>query len=472
MDAKEPRKQRLSGKTKVLLVALLIVCIGAGLIYIDTAYGTGRVKQFFVRFRTSEQTNQSENSGMLATIALDAGSAASFAVYDQAFLLCTKDGIKYYNSVNDQRWNDTFNMTAPTLIQEGPFVAVGDLNGKNLRVYDENGLLHSIQTEGTLMQFALNENGYLSMIEKNGDRYEIRIYNAKGTLLKGRIEETTGVYPISTDVSDDNRSFAVSYVDTTDVRLNGRVLFFYINPGDSESYTDSMYASVDDYADELVGGISYRSDGTLAVVSDKGIYGLQESNTVWKYQLENEIDFISFQNKNSIVVALGDSLAGMEGKEAGTVCWLNNSGRETASYLSNADVTYLFAGEDGVVVGNDRVYTGVRHTGREAWQYQATQDISDAIPMESFHHVLVVGQDAAWILDMNQYAAQSNSVSNSNPMESSTRDPEQTATEQTATEQPQLEQKEESLSEQTGATEPEEPSGQESGEEDAAGNTE
>ena len=157
MDAKEPRKQRLSGKTKVLLVALLIVCIGAGLIYIDTAYGTGRVKQFFVRFRTSEQTNQSENSGMLATIALDAGSAASFAVYDQAFLLCTKDGIKYYNSVNDQRWNDTFNMTAPTLIQEGPFVAVGDLNGKNLRIYDENGLLYSIQTEGTLMQFALNE---------------------------------------------------------------------------------------------------------------------------------------------------------------------------------------------------------------------------------------------------------------------------------------------------------------------------
>ncbi|MEI3524146.1 MAG: hypothetical protein V8Q36_08585 [Anaerotignum sp.] len=53
------------------------------------------------------------------------------------------------------------------------------------------------------------------------------------------------------------------------------------------------------------------------------------------------------------------------------------------------------------MVGTDRTYIGIRHTGREAWPYQATQDVTDVIPMESFSRVLVVGQDMARILDMD-----------------------------------------------------------------------
>ena len=45
-------------------------------------------------------------------------------------------------------------------------------------------------------------------------------------------------------------------VDTTDVYPIGRVLFFYVNPEDSENYTDSLYASAADKADEIIGTIS------------------------------------------------------------------------------------------------------------------------------------------------------------------------------------------------------------------------
>ena len=58
------------------------------------------------------------------------------------------------------------------------------------------------------------------------------------------------------------------------------------------------------------------------------------------------------------------------------------------------------------MVGADHTYTGIRHTGREAWVYQATQDVTDVIPMESFSHVLVVGQDMARILDMDKYTGE------------------------------------------------------------------
>lgn len=402
MEEQAPKKFHFTKQMKIGLAVVLIVCIGCGLVYLDTAYGSGKIRSLFVRSKVTQNAGDSK-AGILAEIPLDAGSSAAFAVYDQAFLLSTKDGAKYFNSVGDQKWNDTFNMTTPTVVQEGPFMAVGDLGSKNVRVYNESGLLYNVQLEGNVSQFALNENGYLSLLEKKDSGYEVKVYNSKGTLLKGRVEETAGVYPVSTDVSDDNKSFAVSYVDTTDIYPIGRVLFFYVNPEDSENYTDSLYASAADKADEIIGTISYRSNGVLAAVSDKGVYGFRDSEEVWSYPLTNVVEYISFQQKDRIVLAMGDALPGEEGKEEGTVCWLSDSGAEEASYVSGKDITYLSVWKDGIVLGTDRTYTGIRHTGREAWVYQATQDVTDLIPMESFSHVLVVGQDMARILDMDKY---------------------------------------------------------------------
>ena len=301
MEEQTPKKFHFTKQMKIGLAVVLVLCIGCGLVYLDTAYGSGKIRSLFVKSSVT-QNKGNPSAGVLAEIPLDAGSSTSFAVFDQAFLLCTKDGAKYYNSVGDQKWNDTFTMTTPTVIQEGSFMAVGDLGGKNVRVYDESGLLYNVQLEGNLSQFALNQNGYLSLLEKKDSGYEVKIYNSKGTLLKGRVEETAGVYPISTDVSDDNKSFAVSYVDTTDVYPIGRVLFFYVNPEDSENYTDSLYASAADKADEIIGTISYRSNGVLAAVSDKGVYGFRDSEEVWSYHLTNVVNYVSFQQKDRVVL--------------------------------------------------------------------------------------------------------------------------------------------------------------------------
>ena len=122
--------------------------------------------------------------------------------------------------------------------------------------------------------------------------------------------------------------------------------------------------------------------------------------------MTNVVDYVSFQQKDRVVLTLGDDLPGEEGKEEGTVCWLSSNGAEEASYVSGKDITYLSVWKDGIVLGTDHTYTGIRHTGREAWVYQATQDVTDVIPMESFSHVLVVGQDMARILDMDKYTGE------------------------------------------------------------------
>lgn len=395
-------KINISNKTLTAMICVLAaVCLFAGGIYIDTFHGEGMFKKLFSQ---SGQTTASDTEADAAveSMAVDISSKATMAVFEKEFLLCTKDGVKYFAAMGDQKWSDTFNMTSPTMVQEGDYVAVGDMGGKTVRVYDRNGMLYDLQAEGSPVQFALNESGYLSLITKNEGTYRIRIYNTKGTLLKERVEESNGVYPLCSDVSDDSRVFAVSYLDTTDISPIGRVVLFYIDAEESENHTDSMFAAVEK-TDEIVPVIGYMKDGTLAAISDVNIYGIGTDGTeLWNYPLENTVDQAALGMKEYIVLALGDSVAGKDGREKGTVCWLDSNGKEKASFETGESVTYLQAAAKGVVIGNDHKYTGVSHGGNENWSYVATGDMTDLIPMEKLNIVMTVGKELVAIYDMSK----------------------------------------------------------------------
>ena len=394
-------KINISNKTLTAVVCVLaVVCLCAGGIYIDTFYGKGMFKELL---NGSAQTApEKPAAGAAGSMAVDISSKATAAVFEDEFLICTKDGVKYYASMGDAKWSDTFNMTSPVLVQEGDYVAVGDMGGKTVRVYDRSGMLYDLQAEGSPVQFALNEKGYLSLITKNGTTCHIRIYNTKGTLLKERVEESKGVYPLCSDISDDGKVFAVSYLDSTDISPIGRVVLFYIDATESENHTDSMFAAIEK-TDEIIPVIGYMEGGVLSAVSDVGVYGIGSDGTeLWNYPLDNTIDQAALNMKKYLVLALGDSVANKDGREKGTVCWLDANGKEKASFAAGDSVTYLHSAEKGVVIGNDRRYTGVSHNGNENWTYTATGDLSDLLPMGKLNMVMTVAKEQVSIFDMSK----------------------------------------------------------------------
>ena len=409
-------KKFLNNSNKMLtaLVCILaLVCLVAGGIYIDTFHGQGRFLALIGktnRTQAQEEDTAVQEDTPKESVAVDAGSKAAVAAFGKEFLLCTKDGVKYYTAVGAQKWSDTLSMTSPTLVQEGDFVAVGDMGGKTVRVYNKEGMVYDLQAEGSPVQFALNETGYLSLITKNDSSYRICVYNRKGKLLKERVEESKGIYPLSSDVSDDSRVFAISYLDTTDISPMGRVLLFYINAEDGENFTDSMFAAVEK-TDEIIPVISYRKNGALAVISDQAVYGVgSDGGELWNYPLENTVDQAALGNKEYIVLALGDGVANKYGIEKGTVCWLDGNRNEKGSFASGESVTYLHAAEKGIVVGNDRDYTGVTYSGNESWNYTAITDLNDLIPMEKLNRVMAVGKNEISVYAMTKGKKQTNAT--------------------------------------------------------------
>ncbi len=416
MEEENKIEKRKKGSKKYIIILFLFALIvggSCGLYYVDTFYGQGKINTILSSLQqkkttqTDADTEQEQNgvdiieqSNEKNSISLSSGGAL-FATKGKKFLMCTKDGARYMNSMGDQKWNDTFTMTAPELIEEGEYYAIGDLSGKSVKVYDETGLLYTAQNTGNVLYFALNRNGYLGVITKDKEIYTVMIYDREGTQLTGRQEGEKGVYPLSMDISDDNRVFAISYLDTTDVEPIGKVNFFFVNESEGKNFSESMFSGVIKN-NEFIPKVFYLDNGSLVMVSDRALYGIASNGEErWAIELTNHISYIGLEKKKYIVAAYGGAISGRNSKKQGYVSWINGDGKEIASFQAKDAVTYLNCDNTGTVIGCNKTYYGFKIGGRAFWEYTATKDMIDVLLMENVNNVLFVTNDTAVILNMD-----------------------------------------------------------------------
>lgn len=402
-------KRTLRNKRRMttLIVAFSMFVIG---VYIDTIYGEGVASQSILNFMSGNSLKNPESSMVQRdAISFENGMEYEASTFGNAFALSTKDGIKYYNQVGDQRWSDTYNMISPKMISEGNWIAIADLSGNNLRVYNNNGLQFDIQAKGNILQFALNENGFLSLITGQDGRFGVYVYNNKGVLIKERVEENDGLYPVASDISSDNRSFAVSYIDTSNVVPVSRILFFYINQEDSLEYTDSIFSASVEKNDELIVKINYLDGDILGAVSDKSIYAIGSDGIEnWAFHFGNIVSQCDMGNKSYIVLALGNERASASVADdavvfpKNSVIWLDTTGRVRGEYESTEPIEHITSSTAGIVIGNNNNFIGINHNGKASWDYRSTTDIYDCIPMTTLRDVMLIKKQEAVILEMDR----------------------------------------------------------------------
>ena len=334
-------------------------------------------------------------------LTLVADGRNSFQPLGKGFFQASKDGSRYYETLDTQVWNDTYTMTSPFSLAEGDYAAVAELLGRNARVYDAQGMCYSVSVSGGIMRAALSENGYLSLVvyDASAGIYRVQAYSASGTLRLERTEAGANVYPLACDVSDDGRVLAIAYFDGDQVEVTSKVCLFYINESDSEGLTDAMFAAVE-YPGELVGQIGFVSGGQLAVVSDSSVSVLDSSGKqVAVRALTNEPAAVSLADKSRIVLLDGPIRSGSEGAEPGTLEWLDLQGNTKGTVAAGENARFVQRSAQVVVVEADRYYYGFGKDGILLWSYQATQDLAEVLPLDK-RRALLATQTEVRVVDM------------------------------------------------------------------------
>lgn len=311
-------------------------------------------------------------------ISYGADSKTAFRIYDGGFIQYTKDGANYYGGSGSKTWSDTYTMTTPVSVERGDYTAVFEAGGRNVRVYNESGLVYNVQTSDTIASVTLAENGYLGVIT-NGESYMVSVYNASGNMLFQRIEADSGVYPLCCDISPKGNIIAISYMDTSGISIKSKIGMFYINADEGADYTDSMFSAVSK-DDEIVFEMYFVSDSVLIAIGDRHITcissaGVEESSV----EVTNEITGVALCG-NKVALAYGEAMPDKDGQETGTIMFVSSSGNLTTGYSIGSEVDYFVASKGGVVAGSGTSYYGIDSGGGLKWNLNTSGNVTGIYP--------------------------------------------------------------------------------------------
>ena len=398
-------------KKKPFFIFLILIIIIVGCVFAyDKFYGNGIVKTTVMNYINNvkeEIPNEEQKEENIKTakkedyMTFSSDSKSSFKAYGEGFIHCTKDGIKYYSQMGKEKWNDTFTMTSPTVETEGEYVAVADIMGRTAKMYNSKGKVYEISLDSPIVKIALNKNGFMGVIMNNSGNYIIKIINSTGNVVTERVEATVNVFPTGLDISDDDKSFSISYIDTTDISAISKIVFFYIGETEGD-YIDGMFSGITKQ-DEYIVYLSYMENNTLIAVSDKSVIAMDSTGKeIWSYSLPNKLDWVSLSGKTYIALGCGEEMESTDGYKNGTVIFLNLQGKETGTFESGSEITYFEAYSDGTVVGNSKKFRMVKKSGSVSWEHSATLDINDIIPLNG-NNVLYITKSYAQYVNIKNY---------------------------------------------------------------------
>lgn len=341
-----------------------------------------------------------ENSDELSSFSIDyeASAKADFYASGIDIFYTTKDGVQLLNNKGETKWTDTYTMINPYICSEGEIIAVADENGTYINVYDKSGKLYNVNGNEEVITFSVNLNGYLIAVFKNNSDYLLNVYNNLGEIIStGKYPFDDGM-PISIDISDDNRIFAISFVDINDIKMRSKVLFYYTKKEDAQNSdsSDGMFASfIRD--EEIIAKIKFMEDNNMVAISDTEMVGVKFNNNKnyeekWSVPFENKLTALNFLDNKYVVIGYGDkNTTAQNPYNKNTVCFYNMAGDVSKTFELSNDITSISANNGMAVVGMNRHFEGFTNlSNKSIWTYTATQDINNIISYDGGSKVIFV----------------------------------------------------------------------------------
>ncbi|MGL4345243.1 MAG: DUF5711 family protein [Cellulosilyticaceae bacterium] len=293
----------------------------------------------------------------------------------------TQDGITAYNFDGEEVWADTLTLDSIVLQQRGNYIAVSSKNGRSIHVFNEKGRQGQITLQHPIISFSINQNGQLAIIEQLAESYQISAYNENGDWLGvTRVTYTkTKGYPMAAEVSPDGSLLLASYVDMNQPKITSVIEAIPVQKPTQQKVDQVKYGIKEQ--NNLVYEIEFISNDIWASIGDTGttLYHIAEgkeiahlSNTYPTY-----IPYINSLPRSGgyLPMVVGEMATGTSIHNKEKIMIFDVQGQVVLEQSVDNAVTYYYADQKGVIIGEGRHYQGYNKMGVKQFEFKATQDV-------------------------------------------------------------------------------------------------
>lgn len=230
----------------------------------------------------------------------DDTETAQYKEYGSGYVRYSNDGITYIDRKNNSIWNETYSMQKPQVKECGDCIAVGDINGSSIYIFDKNGLKGTVDTSLAISQIEVGSQGVVvAVLEDNTANY-INMYNTDGSKVYSIKTTLEGDgYPLDISISDDATKLIASFVYVSGEDMKTNVVFYnFSEVGQNE--TERVVGGFNHYDNTIVADVEFANDTTAVAVGENvvSIYNIKEYPSLSKeINIENSIENVFWSSK-------------------------------------------------------------------------------------------------------------------------------------------------------------------------------
>ncbi len=197
-------------------------------------------------------------------------SVSEYVAVNDRVLRYSPDGaVLLQSDMEEEVWNESFNLTQPILEISSDAVAIYDKRGTEIHVYNMEEKLGSFITNSPILFARVAANGNVAAAVEDGDGTEIIYYTSTGEEIAAISPSRTKYgYPLSMAVSEDGKMLTVSYVTTDNGVIGSRLAFYNFGTAGSDK-EDNLMAS-EDFSETLIPDVRYFKGSELIAFTDSG----------------------------------------------------------------------------------------------------------------------------------------------------------------------------------------------------------
>ncbi len=320
-----------------------------------------------------------ENTGVQNASVID------YIPYQNSLLKYSKDGAVYVDEKGEAVWNETFAMKMPTADVCGEYVAIADLNGNDVYIFNTQGKVSSTTMPYKVCDIEVAAQGVFAVILEGEKENYINLYDKNGEMIS-KIQTTIdqGGYPMDMDLSENGEKLFTTYLSLDGGQAkNGLTAYNFGVVGQMEN-ADRMMGGYQ-LEDTLVPKVAFLDNNTICAFGDNQFifYAMrQKSSEKAKISFDQEIRSVFYNSSCVGTVSRNDSAVRKVKNEAAPYVFdlYNTNGRRilTREIDFNYEHVRMYEKEIIFTGGTEcRIYT---LGGKLKFSYAFQRNVKDIIP--------------------------------------------------------------------------------------------
>lgn len=379
---------------------LFITCIVAICIYV--LYQRGHIPEIAVLSQSQGATLEFVRD----IVEVDSAKNQEFIVNEDQLVWVTEDGVKSLSLEGEEIWADTHTLKNITIAQRTPYFAISEKGGKTISIFDTRGKRAEIKFANPVMYFSMNKKGDVAVIESTQDGHVISAFDQNGSSLGVKwitYVEDVG-HPTAAEISPDGKMILVSHMSTADAQIVSNVIAIEIGSDGLTKVDNVLYGTT--YQNTIVSEIEFVSANTWVAIGDNtmsfnntdGTEIKKTNDTYYNYVpiLERLVDW---QGVNYPVISSTKPIMSTV-HPVETLTFHSPVGEEIEAFTLENPTSYMYGDGKTVVIGSERNFTAYNSLGKKRWEYTATKDVKQMIPLSPQQKVIMISKGKAELMQV------------------------------------------------------------------------